>query len=44
MISCEDARGSRAVMFRYNFRKYGDKKLNAAIDACGQGRTWGSSP
>ncbi len=23
-----------AVMFRYNFRKYGDKKLNDAIDAC----------
>jgi predicted aldo/keto reductase-like oxidoreductase len=23
-----------AVMFRYNFRQYGDKELNAAIDAC----------
>jgi predicted aldo/keto reductase-like oxidoreductase len=23
-----------AIMFRYNFRKYGDKELNAAIDAC----------
>jgi hypothetical protein len=23
-----------AVMFRYNFRKYGDKELNAAMDAC----------
>jgi predicted aldo/keto reductase-like oxidoreductase len=23
-----------AVMFRYNFRKYGDRELNKAIDAC----------
>ncbi len=23
-----------SVMFRYNFRKYGDEELNAAIDAC----------
>lgn len=23
-----------AVMFRYNFRQYGDKELNAAMDAC----------
>ncbi len=23
-----------SVMFRYNFRQYGDKKLNQAIDAC----------
>ncbi|MDF1562127.1 MAG: aldo/keto reductase [Deltaproteobacteria bacterium] len=23
-----------AIMFRYNFRMYGDEKLNAAIDAC----------
>ena len=23
-----------SVMFRYNFRKYGDEKLNRAIDAC----------
>ena len=23
-----------AVMFRYNFRRYGDKELNRAIDAC----------
>lgn len=23
-----------SVMFRYNFRQYGDKELNAAIDAC----------
>jgi predicted aldo/keto reductase-like oxidoreductase len=23
-----------AIMFRYNFRTYGDKELNAAIDAC----------
>jgi len=23
-----------SVMFRYNFRKYGDKELNQAIDAC----------
>lgn len=23
-----------AIMFRYNFRRYGDEKLNAAIDAC----------
>jgi len=25
-----------AVMFRYNFRKYGDEKLNRAIDACAE--------
>ena len=25
-----------AVMFRYNFRQYGDKELNTAIDACKQ--------
>ena len=23
-----------AIMFRYNFRQYGDKELNAAMDAC----------
>ena len=23
-----------SIMFRYNFRKYGDKELNKAIDAC----------
>ncbi|HVP65717.1 MAG TPA: aldo/keto reductase [Anaeromyxobacteraceae bacterium] len=23
-----------AIMFRYNFRQYGDRELNAAIDAC----------
>ena len=23
-----------SIMFRYNFRRYGDKELNAAIDAC----------
>jgi predicted aldo/keto reductase-like oxidoreductase len=23
-----------SIMFRYNFRKYGDRELNAAIDAC----------
>ena len=26
--------GIDAILFRYNFRKYGDRNLNAAIDAC----------